>query len=318
MNTFFGKIKNFFKRNAMHILMLMSAVWIAAVVDVVPVFAQTADVSDFVQDIGEEAELYNPDGDQVHRRALDVEGVSGIQTVIYQVLDVAKYALGSVAVLLMSILGVKLTVTGKSEEEISNAKRHFTYILAGFVIVMIADYFVANVLYGAEGEVLQSEDSAQFFARQGSLELQRIYKAIRFFVGSIAILFIIYHGFRMVMSAGEEIDEQKKAIQWAIVGLLIIWLAEQVVKNVFFANQGQTIGVQEGIDTIIVVTNFITGFVAFLSVAMVVYAGVQFVIAFVSEGSNEKGKKALIAAIIGILIVAASYAITTTMISFKP
>ena len=298
-------------------MMVLSALSASLIIDVTTVLAQVADVSEFVQDIGEEANLYNPEGDEVHRRALNVAGVSGIQTVVYQILDVAKYALGSVAVLIMTILGIRLTVSGKSEETITEAKRHFTYVLAGFVIVMISDYFVANVLFGAEGEVLQSAESAEFFARQGSLELQRIYGAIKFFVGVIAILFIIYNGFRMVTSAGEEIDEFKKAITWAVVGLLIMWLAEQVVKNVLFVDEGSTISIEEGVSTIATVTNFITGFVAFLSVAMVIYAGIQYVIAFVSEGSNEKGNKALIAAIIGILIVASSYAITNTMISLS-
>lgn len=299
-------------------MLAMTAIGASYMVDTQNVFAQVPDVSEFIKDIGEDAELYNPvEDDEAHRRALDIEGISTIQTVIFQMIDVVKYILGSLAVLVMAILGIRLTVSSKSEEKLTEAKTHLTYLLIGFVLVMVADYFVANVLYGAEGEVLASEESASFFASMGSLELQRIYRGIEAFVGVIAVLVIIINGFRIVTSAGEEIDTQKKAIMWAVVGLVIIGIAELVIKDIIFAEQGSTLNIPRGIDLIVTLTNFITGFVAFLSVALIVYAGIQFVISFVSEGSNDKGKKALLAAIIGIIVVAGSYALTSTIIAFR-
>lgn len=296
----------------------MTAIGASYMVDTQNVFAQASDVSEFIKDIGEDAELYNPvEDDEAHRRALDIEGISTLQTVIFQMIDVVKYMLGSLAVLIMAILGIRLVVSGKSEEKITEAKTHLTYLLIGFVLVMIVDYFVANVLYGVEGEVLSSEESARFFSSQGSLELQRIYTGVEAFVGVIAVLVIIINGFRMVVSAGEEIDVQKKAIMWAVVGLVVIGVSELVIKDIIFAEHGTTLNIPRGIDLIVTLTNFITGFVAFLSVALIVYAGIQFVISFVSEGSNDKGKKALLAAIIGIIVVAGSYALTSTIIAFR-
>lgn len=307
-----------FSKYIVFLFLTLTAASTSYMVDTQNVFAQVADVSEFIKDIGEDAELYNPvEDDEAHRRALDIEGISTIQTVIFQMIDVVKYMLGSLAVLVMAILGIRLTVSAKSEEKITEAKTHLTYLLIGFVLVMIVDYFVANVLYGVEGEVLSSEESARFFSSQGSLELQRIYTGVETFVGVIAVLVIIINGFRMVVSAGEEIDVQKKAIMWAVVGLVIIGIAELVIKDIIFAEQGSTLNIPRGIDLIVTLTNFITGFVAFLSVALIVYAGIQFVISFVSEGSNDKGKKALLAAIIGIIVVAGSYALTSTIIAFR-
>lgn len=307
-----------FSKYIVFLFLALTAVGASYMVDTQNVFAQVADVSEFIKDIGEDAELYNPvEDDEAHRRALDIEGISTLQTVIFQMIDVVKYMLGSLAVLVMAILGIRLTVSTKSEEKITEAKTHLTYLLIGFVLIMIADYFVANVLYGAEGEVLATEESARFFSRQGSLELQRIYTGVETFVGVIAVLVIIINGFRMVVSAGEEIDVQKKAIMWAVVGLVIIGIAELVIKDIIFAEQGSTLNIPRGIDLIVTLTNFITGFVAFLSVALIVYAGIQFVISFVSEGSNDKGKKALLAAIIGMVVVAGSYALTSTIIAFR-
>lgn len=307
-----------FSKYIICLFLALTAASTSYMVDTQNVFAQVADVSEFIKDIGEDAELYNPvEDDEAHRRALDIEGISTLQTVIFQMIDVVKYMLGSLAVLVMAILGIRLTVSTKSEEKITEAKTHLTYLLIGFVLIMIADYFVANVLYGAEGEVLATEESARFFSRQGSLELQRIYTGVEAFVGVIAVLVIIINGFRIVVSAGEEIDTQKKAIMWAVVGLVIIGIAELVIKDIIFAEQGSTLNIPRGIDLIVTLTNFITGFVAFLSVALIVYAGIQFVISFVSEGSNDKGKKALLAAIIGIIVVAGSYALTSTIIAFR-
>ena len=301
-----------------YLMLILTAFTANYLIDAHVVFAQSSDVSEFVKDIGDDAGLYNPvEDDDAHRRALDIEGISTIQTVILQLIDVAKYLLGSAAVLVMTILGIRLTVSSKSEEVITEAKTHFTYLVIGFVLVMVVDYFVANVLYGAEGEVLATEESARFFASQGSLELKRIYTGIEAFVGAIAVLAIIINGFLIVTSAGEEIDAHKKAIMWSVVGLVIIGIAEFVIKDIIFAEKGSAISIPMGIGLIITLTNFITGFVAFLSVALIVYAGAQFVIAFITEGSNEKGKKALLAAIIGILVVAGAYALTATMIAFE-
>lgn len=313
-------MKNFLTKFAVYAMLVLTVLTASYALDLNVVQAAVPDVNEFVRDLGEDGDFYNPADEGLHRRALDEsiapEGVSVIQTVILQVIDVAKYLLGSAAVLMMTILGIRLVVTSKAEETITEAKKHFMYVLIGFVLVMIADFMISNVFFGAGGEVLTSEESARFFARQGSLEIQNIYSAVEFFVGAIAVLMVIYHGFRMVTSAGEDIDTHRKGIMWGIAGLVMIGLSELVIKNVLFVEQGSTIDIDAGIDVLVTMTNFITGFVAFISVALVVYAGIQFVIAFVSEGSNEKGKKALLAAVIGMLIVAGSYALTATMISF--
>jgi hypothetical protein len=303
------------------LLLILSAAVMSYFISLDTIFAAVPDVSEFVRDIGEDGELYNPIDEGLHRRALEEgiasEGISMIQTIIFQIIDFAKYILGAGAVLMMTILGVKLVVTGSAEEKLTEAKRHLIYVIVGFLIVMIADYAVANVFFGVEGEILQNEETAKFFARQGSLELQRIYSGIEFLVGAIAVLVIVINGFLMVTSAGEEIDNRKKAIMWGVVGLVLIGLSELIVKDILFAEQGSTISIPKAIDLIVMITNFITGFAAFISVALIIYAGVQFILAFITEGSDDKGKKALIAAIIGLLIVAGSYAITATIISFS-
>ena len=315
-------MKQFFRTKIVPVIIYLMIALSVSIVSVGGEPAQSAvaavpDVSEVVRDIGEEAELYNPVDDELHRRAIDKPGIGLIQTVIFQVLDVVKYALGALAVLMLTVLGIRMTVTSKSEEAITEAKNHFIYALTGFAIVMVAGFAVANVFFGSEGEILANEESARFFAGQGSLQVQRIYSALEFFIGVLAVLTIIINGFRMVTSAGEEIDERKKAIQWAVVGLVIVGLSELVVKDIIFANHGSTLNIPGAIDLIIVISNFITGFTALIAVALIIYAGIQFVISFVSEGSNEKGKKALIAAIIGMIIVAGSYALTTTMITFQ-
>lgn len=64
--------------------------------------------------------------------------------------------------------------------------------------------------------------------------LNTIITALLFFAGAVAVLFLIIGGFRYVVSAGnaEQVEGAKKTILYAILGLIIIFIAFVLVQLV--------------------------------------------------------------------------------------
>ncbi len=62
-----------------------------------------------------------------------------------------------------------------------------------------------------------------------------------YFLGLIAMSVLIYSGYQYVISFGEEdkVDKAKKAITYAIIGIIIILLSYAVVNTLLLAGSGQ-------------------------------------------------------------------------------
>ena len=60
-------------------------------------------------------------------------------------------------------------------------------------------------------------------------------------------------------------------------------------------------------DYVITVVNFLLGFLGLLSVIIVIYGGILYVTAAGDEEKTQKGKKSILYAVIGILIILGSY-----------
>lgn len=246
-------------------------------------------------------------------------GADILTTAILNVIDFVKYLLGSIAVIYITIAGVKLIQAGgKIDEESQKAQENIKYILYGLGLSIIADVLVTEVFFGEYGECLASESNAQACAEQGSLQIRGIYNLIQAFVGSIAVLVIILSGFRMVTSAGEEevIGKQKKRIAVALIGLIVIGISEFVVKDFIFPEAGtKAVAAEKGVEMIVNITNFASGFVGTISFVFLIYGGWHYIASFGNPEKMGKAKKIIIGALLGIVIAIAAFAIVNTFIS---
>jgi len=226
-------------------------------------------------------------------------GADIITTVIFQVIDFMKYLLGGIAILFITVSGIKLITAGKTIDEVSEKqKESLKYILFGLMLVIVADSFVKEVLFGDYGECIASSSNAAECAKRGSLHIRGIYNFVEIFVGSIAVLMFVLAGFRLATSAGAEevIEKQKKRLATALVGIFIIGLSEFVVQDVIFQ-----------------LINFISSFVGALSVILFIYAGFLYVTAAGGEENTTKAKKILVGAVIGILVAFAAFGTVRTL-----
>ncbi|KKU80016.1 MAG: hypothetical protein UY05_C0016G0003 [Candidatus Peregrinibacteria bacterium GW2011_GWA2_47_7] len=244
-------------------------------------------------------------------------GADIITTVIFQVIDFMKYLLGGIAILFITVSGIKLITAGKTIDEVSEKqKESLKYILFGLMLVIVADSFVKEVLFGDYGECIASSSNAAECAKRGSLHIRGIYNFVEIFVGSIAVLMFVLAGFRLATSAGAEevIEKQKKRLATALVGIFIIGLSEFVVQDVIFPEAGQTLpNVSRGQFMIFKLINFISSFVGALSVILFIYAGFLYVTAAGGEENTTKAKKILVGAVIGILVAFAAFGTVRTL-----
>ena len=262
-----------------------------------------------------------------HAQASAEPGASNITSALLYVGDLIKYAVGTIAVLMLIISGIKLVSAGAKVEEVAKKqKESIKYSIMGLILIMVADVAVKQVFFGEQGEVLNSQASAQQAAERGTELLKGLYNFMEYFVGAIAVLMIVVAGVRMVAGfnkSEEAMTKGRKQITWAAAGLILIGLSEFLVKDIVFPQNGSKgpgnalPDMQKTTTLIINVTNFIGSFMATLSVVMIVYGGFMYVTAMGDAAKTQKGKKAITTAVMGLIIALAAFGIVSTVATFK-
>lgn len=262
-----------------------------------------------------------PGFDAGHSKQSYQAGASNITSAIYFIIDFLKYALGSIAVLMIIVSGLKLILSGKKVDDVTpKQKENLKFVIMGLIIVLLADALVKQVFFGEQGEVYLSNADLQQAALRGTNLFKGIYNFIEVFVGSLAVLFFVLAGFRLVVSGGdpEQLNKAKKQMTWAVIGLLLAGLAEFVVKGIIFPDQGSRLSdLDKAKQLLVSLTNFASGFISVLAVTMLIYAGYLYVI---SRGGDDTGKakKVLTGAIIGLFIALGAFALVNTFIKVEP
>ncbi len=135
---------------------------------------------------------------------------------------------------------------------------------------------------------------------------------MRLVLSGIAILVIIISAIKLItIATEEEATKTKTTFITAIVGLLVIQLADVAVKRVFFGEQGEvfeTIGqaqyfAEEGQSLIRGITGLITTFVATVAVLVIIFRGITLIYSLGEEDAQDKAKKHVMYAIIGLIAI---------------
>jgi hypothetical protein len=247
-------------------------------------------------------------------------GVDIAGSTAYFLMDFFKYLMSGIAIIMIVVIAIKLVVGGSSEETATKAKKGLGVAIVGLILIQLADVIVKKIFFGDQGQVLEDLTSAKEFASEGTSQIRGIVGFVEILLGAIAVLVIIINGIRIMVSGGEE-EGRKKAIKnigYAAGGLVLVGLSELIVKGFIFPNQGSelpSIGVGKSI--FVMITNFISGFIAVIAFVMLLYAGYLYVVAGSEENSKEKVKKLITGAVIGLVVALGAYAITNTLIKFE-
>lgn len=147
-----------------------------------------------------------------------------------------KYLIGSLAVLMIVVNGVKLVTGGGEEENVKKAKNGIAYSLAGLILLIFSSTFINNVFYKIDKTAytgLQGADPQTDVAR-GVSELVGITNFIVSFVGPILVLLIIVGGIMYLTSGGQEesMNKAKRLLIAALIGVVVIYGAFAIVSTI--------------------------------------------------------------------------------------
>ena len=246
-------------------------------------------------------------------------GINRLEGLLLTVVDLVKYLIYGIAIFLMVFQGFKLIIAGKDIDTFSEeAKKNAKYSLMAILIVFLADTTIRKVFFPESGAIFENNGAnIQLYGEAGIMQIRSIYNVMAYLSGALALATIVFSGVGMAMSAGDEegFKKHKNRILWALAGLLIVGVAEFVVKDVLFPDIGTKLpDIGKGMLLLKNFTNFMAGFVSTISFGVTLYGGYLYVIGGVSEDSLGKAKKAIIGGIVGILLSASAFGLATTLI----
>ncbi len=135
-----------------------------------------------------------------------------------------------------------------------------------------------------------------------------IAKVLRNLIGAFAVLWIVVSGIQMVLAGGDEtkITEQKHAITYSAIGLMIILLLERGITLIYGVP-----GVERGLSTagpgiseeIIGVIAFVKALIGAAAILMIMINGFKTITAQGEEDKITTQKKAILWVIVGLVVI---------------
>jgi uncharacterized membrane protein len=116
----------------------------------------------------------------------------------------------------------------------------FMFLVMGLVVYLMPEASVQAQMFEQTRDLPENIN----IAGGGTTLREIILLAINFilgFVGLIAVIMVIYGGFRLLTSAGEEEDTKtaKNVILYAVIGIIIILFSFAIVNTLFDITTGQ-------------------------------------------------------------------------------
>lgn len=247
-------------------------------------------------------------------------GIGTATSPVYFAIDIFRYAISGIALLMVFYSAIKLISTA-NEEEAGKTKTTLLLAIGGLLVIQLADVVVKKMFFGEQGEAFENIATAQVYAEESVRQIRGIIGFVEVFIGVIATLVIIIRGFTVLASAGEEeaLTNAKSHILYALLGLAVVALSEIVVRGVIFPEAGKELPDTELAKFIIVnIINFITMFISLLAFVALFYAGYRYVVSAGNEEENEKVKKIFLGAVIALLLSLGAFALVHTLVEFKP
>jgi hypothetical protein len=273
-----------------------------------------------LQNIGKDTKLPNYVDTGIHPDASTETkpGVATISSPIYFALDLFRYLISGIAFIYIIVYAFKLTSTANDDEAVK-VKDGLIMAVLGFILIQIADVAVKKVFFGEQGEAFQDVATTKLYAAEAVNQMRGLIGFFEYFLGAVAVLFIIIKGFTLITSAGneEEIGKAKKQVLYALAGLIVVGLSEVVVRGFIFPENGAKLpDTQVGLYIIVSVTNFLVGFIAIASFLMLVYGGYSYVVSGGNEEVKDKVKKIIFGAVMALLISMGAFAAVNTFVKF--
>jgi len=210
----------------------------------------------------------------------------------------------TVAVGFMLYAGYMYITSSGNEEQATKAKRQILYAIIGIAVGVAA----RSIVFAVSPPLDQG-----FLDRYIFLYIN----AAAFLATTVAGAFVIYAGFLYISveqsEKQENVRKAKRQLTYAIVGLIIVGLADIIV-----INAGQIAGGKAPTDVFLAIRNIVNGLLLFISViagASMIFGGYKYISSQGNQESVDEAKTTIINSIIGLIIIALSAAIINFFLS---
>ncbi len=235
-----------------------------------------------------------------------------------------RIIVGAVAVLMITIAGMSMVISGDSEDKVKEQKTALAYAIVGLMLISIAGP-IASIFDFRQGNILENPDEivqrAQLFDRTTRI----VITFIRYVLGALATAMFIAAGFKMVVGAHNEeaISSAKQSMAVGAGGILLIFISDLVVKRIFFdaeyndASSHTIVQIDQNelIRQVVGGTNLMVSFLGPIMVLLMVGAGVLYITANGDEERTGMAKKIFMNSAIGIIIIYGAFALVSTIIA---
>jgi len=224
-----------------------------------------------------------------------------------------KEMMGPIAVILLVYSGIEMYLTHGDEEKYKQSINQIAGIGTGFLLMMVAVNLVDWVFFGKSGEIFRNGNDATELARRGITEIVGIFDYLTMFAVAIAVAFIVWNAFTLIIAGGEDesqITEMKKRIIYAVVGIIILVSAKPMIAIISNGDGRLVIpSVFGGISIVARWINFILGLIGIFAVIAIIYAGIRLITHFGDEEATTQAKNIIMGAVIGLILAFSSWTI---------
>jgi hypothetical protein len=260
-------------------------------------------------------ELPNPEG----------EGLQKGYNTVFELARNFRWIIATVAILFMVVSGAKMVIQGDNEEVATKQKANLLWGVIGLALIMIAGP-IAEIMDMQDGGFLSDGDEISSRAGLFDNQVNIVIIFIKYIVGSVAVLFMIRSGAKLVIAGDSEevLTTEKKNLMSGVFALFIIMLSNTIVKQVLFKAEAPTEGtagatvsfdVGRGVQEIVGITNFIVTWASPFAMFALIIGAIMYVTAFGDEERTGKAKKIIFNSIMALVIIYGAFAIVSTVIS---
>jgi hypothetical protein len=267
------------------------------------------------------------EGDKYYNYNGGMTNGTGIRNVLIQIFKSLAIVVFILAVIIAFISVIRLLTSGNSEEDFGTWWATLVWSLAGLFLISIA----YTVIRQFETRVFSEQTiNAETVYDTVINIIYPILNFLRYIAATVFFLTAIWAFYRIVTSAGNEegFDAGKKIFIGSIIGFVIMMIAEPLVRiaygggscggnKIFGVSTDCTNRVFDAsgvLGTIAKIIVFLNGFIALVVIIMIIYAGFLVLTGAGDEEKNDKAKKTITYAIIGVVILIFSYVIYRFMI----
>ncbi len=251
--------------------------------------------------LGKETDLFDYTG-------TNSEGTSQFRSIVERVIGVMKKVMIPIAIMLLAYSGIEIFVLFQDEEKLNKKVHNLIGILLGFLTMTFAVTIVDWVIFGRNGEILRTADTADF-AQRGLEEVSGVFDMFTSFLAIIAIAFIVYNAILLIISAGEDGKKTdiKRRIFLSMMGLILIISIRPIIDTFTDNNQLVMPNIKGMILIVAKWLNFLLSFIGILAVIAMIYAGIKMIVHFGDDTQVEDAKKIIKSAAIGLILALSSW-----------